>query len=667
MNDPLRIAYKKRQHFVGSHYKYAAAFDQVCDLDLVPQFPVTPNGYDGAVLVGYQDTDYARLAQSGTPYLFIANDLYGMRWNTAVAKEKECVLDASYVMTNTPDTLAWMKENYGVKDGSVVYLRPLAADLDFEPLPKLSGKNIAYAGGLVVDTPQYSYRDYRQIFTALMKAGWTVHCYPGWGHTSVAPTYAAIGCIMHDPVSEGKELYRELSQYQASFQGYAYGDQQHYINAACPNKYWLGLAAGIPTLGYNPGKNAYNIYEGKWGYIAKTLDNLPEISEKVLAMEIDPAVRAAEVIDGDLEELRDILTKGCVPRPLRVGMVGRNNICGQLSILPPEMRKRGFECEGFSRAESRFGYTPLENGDPAFLTTADIIHFEVTHENLDLWPYNRNAALVCFQHGHMGRPGDAPLSELELDKKEQVTRVVSTLNLLPYVDNDPARWMPCALDPSILSMEREKRDDGKVLIVQSPSKREGKQTEALIAAVEALQGEGYPVDLDIIEGVSHEECLRRKARADICFDRLELCHGQSGVEAMYFGIPVIAGMADETDERVRDIVGYRPYVRASEESLVDVLRSLVKSPGWRAKAGRAGAKYARAWHTPEVVAERRDVFYRSLKKPHPRPERNQLTDPVTLGREVILGSTRYPAGCAVPLALARQMYRTGLLTDARLA
>ena len=44
-----------------------------------------------------------------------------------------------------------------------------------------------------------------------------------------------------------------------------------------------------------------------------------------------------------------------------------------------------------------------------------------------------------------------------------------------------------------------------------------------------------------------------------------------------------------------------------------------------------------------------------------------LTDPICIGRDVLFGGKRYPAGCAIPLALARQMYQAGFLKDARLA
>jgi len=44
-----------------------------------------------------------------------------------------------------------------------------------------------------------------------------------------------------------------------------------------------------------------------------------------------------------------------------------------------------------------------------------------------------------------------------------------------------------------------------------------------------------------------------------------------------------------------------------------------------------------------------------------------LSDPVCIGHSVLFGSTRYPAGSAVPLRIARQMYRAGHLKDERLA
>jgi len=51
----------------------------------------------------------------------------------------------------------------------------------------------------------------------------------------------------------------------------------------------------------------------------------------------------------------------------------------------------------------------------------------------------------------------------------------------------------------------------------------------------------------------------------------------------------------------------------------------------------------------------------------PTVKTTPLTDPVVLARDVVFDGAKYPAGCAVRLDVARQMYRAGVLNDERLA
>lgn len=659
-----RTVYVKPKHAAGSKYKYVRMLERVCDLDVVSRLPQRRQ-HDFAVMIGYDRSQYRALIESGTPYLLIANDVFGMRWEQPDDGEAECARNASYVITNTPETLEWLQENYGVKGGSVVFLRPLASDLDFEPLPKLEGKNIVYAGGLVANSAKYSYRDYREIFAVLQDAGWTVHCYPGWGYTGAVDHYKKIGCVVHDPVPDGAALHRELSQYQVGFQGYAHGSQHEYCEAARPNKLWLYLAAGIPTVGYNTGRGG-DLYAGKWGTVARSLKTLPAAADRASKMQIPDELRRSQVIDADIDVFRAAVAEICKPEPLKVALVAKGNICRQVSLIPKALREHsGIECHGFFKKDHDFGYARDSAADPAFLRHADVVQFDVTHKALDLWPYNTSAALVAYQHGEMGRNGDAPHDELELDASRGVTRVVSTLNLLPYVGGDADRWMPCVLDDCVLGMKARPRGDGVIRVVHSPSRRSNKQTEYIVAAVDLLRSLGEPIELDIIEGVTVEECVRRKAAGDICFDQLELCYGMSGVEAMYMGIPVVVGMSDETDAAVERVVGYRPYARAGRHDLALVLHRLIHDPNERRVLGDAGARYAREYHTPAAVAARRASFYESVASQErstpvaaPRPGRERK---VTLGVPVDFEGKRYPKKSKIPRSLAIRMRDAGVI------
>ena len=114
--------------------------------------------------------------------------------------------------------------------------------------------------------------------------------------------------------------------------------------------------------------------------------------------------------------------------------------------------------------------------------------------------------------------------------------------------------------------------------------------------------EQLPVELDIVEGVPHEEARDRYARADIVVDQLNAgWHGVFALEAMALGKPVVTHLKPDVVERSAEGYGVRlPIVPATKETLVDALRPLVEQPALRREIGAAepGLRRAGARHRP---------------------------------------------------------------------
>jgi glycosyltransferase involved in cell wall biosynthesis len=179
---------------------------------------------------------------------------------------------------------------------------------------------------------------------------------------------------------------------------------------------------------------------------------------------------------------------------------------------------------------------------------------------------------------------------------------------------DAIRWVPEAhvippgLDlreftPSPLS------DSPRPLIVHAPSNREKKGTRFVIEACERLD-----IELDIVEGVPHEEARARYARADIVVDQLNAgWHGVFALESMALGKPVVTHLKPDVVERSAEGFGIRlPIVPATKETLVDALRPLVEQPALRREVGAAGRAYVQQVHDIDRVADRLLDVYRSL-------------------------------------------------------
>lgn len=293
--------------YVGDAYKWLTMLSRHLDFDVLRKKETWPAEIkrrkpDFGIVRGDHRNHYLYFAEQGIPYILLEGDVHGMIFGTSDV-EREMIEKAAGIIFPCERCRDWCDENYRLpKATEIVYLRPLAEQLEFEPLPKMPGDTLAYAGGIQPKSKRQSpagYRWYGDIFRRFIRHGWEVHLYtPPVVSDRACEEYRALGCKMHGFVSE-KHLPCELSQHTAGLQGFnnQWVDEKglHYIEHAIPNKTWLYLAAGIPTIGLNPGAEASAIYAGKWG----TVIDRPKPRNQITLPKIDPRVRAREVMDRD--------------------------------------------------------------------------------------------------------------------------------------------------------------------------------------------------------------------------------------------------------------------------------------------------------------------------------------------------------------------------------
>jgi glycosyltransferase involved in cell wall biosynthesis len=131
----------------------------------------------------------------------------------------------------------------------------------------------------------------------------------------------------------------------------------------------------------------------------------------------------------------------------------------------------------------------------------------------------------------------------------------------------------------------------------------------VIAACEQLN-----VELDIVEGVPHEEARDRYRRADIVVDQLNAgWHGVFALESMALGKPVVTYLKPDVVEKSAAGYGIRlPIVSATADTLADALRPLIESPALRREVGAASRAYVEQVHDIDRIADRLIDVYRSL-------------------------------------------------------
>jgi hypothetical protein len=247
---------------------------------------------------------------------------------------------------------------------------------------------------------------------------------------------------------------------------------------------------------------------------------------------------------------------------------------------------------------------------------ADVIHLNNRPGPHDRFDEGQAKPTILHHHGTAFRVDPEPM--LSIARREGWLTAASTLDLAELA-RDEVTWLPTpyALDAlADLRKEHRRPRDGVVRIAHAPTFRSVKGTDAIVAAVQTLQAEGWAVELDLIENVAWTECLRRKAAADVFVDQLLLGYGCNAVEAWGMGLPVIAGldperaaevnhpMAPSTRDRMLREFGELPFYEATEATIVDALRALVESSELRAEWAVRGMEHVARFHAELPALER---------------------------------------------------------------
>jgi glycosyltransferase involved in cell wall biosynthesis len=179
---------------------------------------------------------------------------------------------------------------------------------------------------------------------------------------------------------------------------------------------------------------------------------------------------------------------------------------------------------------------------------------------------------------------------------------------------DAARWVPDALViPPGIDLRRIEpappADRERPVVIHAPSSRRRKGTEHVVAACAEL-----PVELEIVEGLRHDEAFERFRSADIVVDQLNAgWYGVFAIECMALGKPVVTFLHEEAVRRTEEAFDLEvPLVGATKETLRDALRPLVVSFEERRRIGAAGRAYVERVHDADAVAARLLDVYAGL-------------------------------------------------------
>ena len=176
-----------------------------------------------------------------------------------------------------------------------------------------------------------------------------------------------------------------------------------------------------------------------------------------------------------------------------------------------------------------------------------------------------------------------------------------------------------ALDPSLTyfflpfdASRYEYREPGthKLRISHAPRNRFFKGTEQVIAAVERARAK-VDLEFDLIEGVTHEEAIRRKRASNLVIDHVGEAGGTTGygmnsLEALAMGIPCMTSMMDA----YQTFLGDHPFLVTTPETLEAQLCELARNPQALLERSRRGREWVERVHGADRIVEKIYATYR---------------------------------------------------------
>ena len=150
------------------------------------------------------------------------------------------------------------------------------------------------------------------------------------------------------------------------------------------------------------------------------------------------------------------------------------------------------------------------------------------------------------------------------------------------------------------SREREHEEKCPVRIGHAPTNRAAKGSDIIIPILNELASR-YNVEIELIEGLTYQEALRRKRSCDIFVDQIgDLGYGINSLEAMAMGIPACSCLAPGFAELYPD----HAFVEIDAENLAEKLIPLIKDVAMRRSIGERGRSWVEVHHDPIKVVKK---------------------------------------------------------------
>jgi hypothetical protein len=168
-------------------------------------------------------------------------------------------------------------------------------------------------------------------------------------------------------------------------------------------------------------------------------------------------------------------------------------------------------------------------------------------------------------------------------------------------------FLPYATEASLYAKVLPVKETGELVIGHAPTHRITKGTDQIIGAVDRLRANGHRVRLELIEGLTKADALKKYQEIDLFIDQLVIgWYGVVSLEVMAMGKPVICfvegkGLRFVPPQMLQDL----PIINADEITLEEKILEVMKMDSvQRGNLAERGIRFLQKWHDPRKIVQR---------------------------------------------------------------
>jgi glycosyltransferase involved in cell wall biosynthesis len=152
----------------------------------------------------------------------------------------------------------------------------------------------------------------------------------------------------------------------------------------------------------------------------------------------------------------------------------------------------------------------------------------------------------------------------------------------------------------------------KIIIMHAPTDRIFKGSTIIEECIEKLINEGYPIEYNMVQGVTHEQLMLEYQKANIFIDQISTgWYGTASIEAMAFGVPTLV-FYDPLYSKYIDYYDEIAAINIDKDTIFSKLKEILDQPEQLEALSFKMRAFVEKYHSVEKITDRLVEIYQEL-------------------------------------------------------